>query len=198
MSRNLTLSKNSLVSLLEAGFPAPDDSGPIGPFGPIIRERLSWALLNPQPLPPGPPDPLRRARLENAAGPSPDPWRTALLARTLIDQTLAQLGFAQLLGAAQSESAVKGVRSRIKEMADEFCGTVPHHFPLPHPWPPKFDFTRLTAIDILVVGVQFQRTADAMTNNPLQADFAAAADQLLETGLKRFESQPGYAAAAAG
>jgi hypothetical protein len=38
-----------------------------------------------------------------------------------------------------------------------------------------------------MAGVQFQKAADAMTENPVQIDFSDAADQLFEAGLRRME-----------
>src|SRR5918912_863399 len=99
MSETLTLTKASLVQLLDAVlYPNPED--PDSPIGPVTRA-LTWVLLNPQPLPPvaGPfPDPWRRLvsvllnpqPLPPVAGPFPDPWRSAFLARTVIDQAVAQ------------------------------------------------------------------------------------------------------------
>jgi len=41
---------------------------------------------------------------------------------------------------------------------------------------------------LFVAGIQFQKAADFELNNPLQANFPAAADQLCEAGMKRLES----------
>jgi hypothetical protein len=185
MPENLTFTKAALVHLLDGVlYPNPDDPGPYGPIGPIIRwalRDLSWVLLNPQPLPPKSepdPEPWR-------FGPFPDPWRAMVLARTVIDRVVAQYQFAETLaGAEQSERALEAVRSQIWEFVDDYCGTRPPKWPWP--WPPRFDPARLRPLDLLVAGAQFQKAADLQ--NPLQADFSAAADQLFETGLKRLET----------
>lgn len=197
MKENITISKASFVDLLSNFYPNPEDPGPYGPLGPIISWALrdtSWVLLNPQPLPPkaGPsPDPWIAGpgpqpwRFEGRLGPGPVPW----LARMVIDRVIAEYRFATLaIEAGRSEGALEGFRLRISELVDDLCGTRPPRWPLPWPWPPKLDPDQIRPLDLLLAGAQFQRAADAMVDNPLQADFTAAADCLLETSLKRLES----------
>ncbi|MGH8582642.1 MAG: hypothetical protein ACREWG_07590 [Gammaproteobacteria bacterium] len=187
MKPNITLTKAALASLLDGVlYPNPDDPGPYGPIGPVIRwalRDLPWVLLNPQPLPPRTepnPDPWRFEL-------NPEPWRSAVLARTVIDRAVAQYQFAETLaGAEQSQKPIEAVRSQIRGFVDDYCGTRPPKWPWPWPWPPKFDSARLRPLDLLVAGAQFQKAADLQ--NPLQADFSAGADQLFETGLKRLEA----------
>jgi hypothetical protein len=50
------------------------------------------------------------------------------------------------------------------------------------------DPAELNPIDLLVAGAQFQKAADSVANSPLQADYSAAADRLLKTGMQRLES----------
>ena len=208
MNGTITLTKAALVNLLDGVlYPNPDDPdapsnpwGPYGPIGPVARalRDLSWVLLNPQPLPPvaGPlPDPWHRLAwvllnpqpLPPVAGPFPEPWRSAFLARTVIDQVIGQSRSVEMLPAEQSERGMAAVRSSLREFVEEYCGTRPPRWPRPWPWPPKFDATQLRPLDWLVAGAQFQKAADVGSNNPLQADFSAA-DQLLETGLRRMEN----------
>jgi hypothetical protein len=106
----------------------------------------------------------------------------------VIDQAVAQYRSAEMLSAEQSERAFEAVRSYIREFVDDYCGTRPPRWPRPWPWPPKFDPAQLRPLDLLVAGAQFQKAADFGLNNPLQADFSAAADQLLETGLRQMEN----------
>jgi len=192
--------------------------GPYGPTGPVIRQllhelsrvlldpqplppyldpRRRWAsvMLNPQPLPPNP-DPWRKwasvmlnpQPLPPVAGPQPDPWRTAFLARTVIDQAMAQARSAELLsGGSQAEGALEAARSYLSEFVDDFCGTVPRRWPLPWPWPLTSEPAPRDPLDLLVAGAQFQKVADAIVDNPLQADLHAAADRLFEAGLKGLE-----------
>jgi hypothetical protein len=206
MDATITLTKVTLVNLLDSVlYPNPDDpdnpgdpKGPLDPIGPIagssynLWQFLSQILLNPQPLPPGRvPDPWRRIAwlllnpqpLPPVAGPHPDPWRSALLARAVIDQAVAQYRYAETLSEAQAERAVEGIRSSIREFVDDYCGTHPPRWPRPWPWPPRMDSAQPRPIDLLVAGAQFQKAADF--DNPLQTIFSFAADQLFETGLSR-------------
>jgi hypothetical protein len=108
----------------------------------------------------------------------------------VIDRVIAENQFAEVAaGAVRSEGPLDVARVRISELVDEFCGTRPPRWPWPWPWPPKLDPAQIRPLDLLLAGAQFQRTADAMADNPLQADFTAAAERLLETGLKRLESE---------
>jgi hypothetical protein len=183
MNRTLTVSKASLIALLDGLYDDPyDPIDPDSPIGPIIR--WSWVALNPQPLPPvaSPvPDPWR------LAGAFSQPWRAALLARTSIDRLIAAAQFAEIAAGA-AEAGQDAIRKRIAQLVDDFCGNRPPRWPFPWPWPPKPDADHLGPVELVVIGAQFQKAADAMVDNPLHADFSAAADQLLETGLERMES----------
>ena len=107
----------------------------------------------------------------------------------VIDRVVSEYQFAEVAtGAAQPEANLEGVRVRISEFVDDICGTKLPRWPLPWPWPPKLDPTQIRPLDLLMAGVQFQKAADAMADNPLQADFTGAADRLLETGLQRLGS----------
>ena len=182
MDANVTVTKAALVKLIDSGiYPNPDDPGDPGnpwPIGPLIRAALhdfsSWVMLNPQPLPP-----------------EPDPWRSSVVARTVIDQVVAQYRMAEVMGGSeQAERAIEVLRSQIGEFVDEYCGNGrPRHGPLPSPHPLGLDPEQLTVMDLLAAGTQFQKAADSMADDsPLQAHFSAAADQLLETGMGRLES----------
>lgn len=166
MNETITLTKTALVNLLDT----ISDVRTIRDF--------SWVYLNPQPLPP-------------IAGPLPDPWTSAFVARSVIDQAIAQYHTVEQLPAEQAESGFAVVRSAINEFVLRWCDNEPPPpppFSVPWPFPPKFDTAQLRPVDLLVAGVQFQRAADFGSEHPLQADFSAAADQLLETGLQRLEN----------
>ncbi len=174
MNQDITLTKSALAHLFDSVlYPRDDDPGPYGPIGPVIRwalRDLSWVLLNPQPLPP-------------RTGPEPDPWRSALAARTVIDQAVLQYRLAEVLPAEQSETAYDAVRSFVRVFIDD-CGTPPK--PRPWPWPWKWDLAQMLPLDLLVAGAQFQKAA--AFDNPLQTVFSSAADQLFERGLRRMEN----------
>lgn len=201
---SITLTKAALVDLINGAFiPNPDDTGdpnnpwgPYGPIGPVIRDRLSWALLNPQPLPPGGPhpEPWRTGPGPQPwrMGPTPDPWRAVQFARTVIDRAVAQYQFAEVL-TGMDERTFDAIGEQIREFIDEFCGTRPPRWP--RPWPRRWSADDLQPLDLLVAGAQFQYAADAMEHNRLQTDLAAAADQLIETGLSRMRAHQDLAEA---
>jgi len=192
MDATLTITKASLVKLLDGMlYPNPDFPGdptnPWGPYGPIgpliqgLQHHFAMVLLNPQPLPP-------QSELQRSDS-VPVPWRSALVARAVIDQSVAHYRFAEVMGGGKhSEGAIQTIRRHIREFVDDYCGTGARRWPLPWPFPVGLDPAELDPIDLLVAGAQFQKAADSVANSPLQADYSAAADRLLETGMKRLES----------
>ena len=192
MDGTLTVTKASLVKLLDGVlYPNPDDAGnptnPWGPYGPVgpliggLQHVFAMVLLNPQPLPP---------QVEaQRSGSVSVPWRSALVARAVIDQSVAQYRFAEVMGGGEhSEGAIETIRMHIREFVDDYCGTGERRWSLPWPFPLGLDPAELNPIDLLVAGAQFQKAADSVADGPLQADYSAAADRLLETGMKRLES----------
>lgn len=169
MLQSITLSRSSLAKLLQSFYPNPDDPGPWGPIGPVIRAALDRVTLNPQPLPPGP---------------QPDPWRAAMFARLTIDQAVSQYQLAEaLLGREAAGRASEAARSQIQAFVDEWCGTHPRPWPRPWPWPPVLDPKTVQPAELLVAGAQFETAAQL--KNPLQETFSAAAAQLIDVGLQR-------------
>ncbi len=200
----ISLSRAAFVRLLDAVLnPNPDDPGrprhPWGPFDPIgpvsgaFRDFWSVAL-NPQPLSPivGPiPDPWGWSRmtpnpqpLSPGGGPGPQPWRAAFEARTVVDQAVSVYRMGETVGGDQAERAFEAARGHVRDWADWICGNVPRRFPRPWPWPLESDF-EVDPVALLFAGALFQKAADAGADNPLQADFSAAADQLFETGMRQ-------------
>jgi hypothetical protein len=184
MDETFTLSKALLVRLLDAGLPRDDDPGPYGPLGPIMRliwRDLSWVMLNPQPLPPDPPPDLWRF------GPLPDPWRATLFARQTIDRLVTEARFGEVAaGSVQADQVIEVVRAHVFEFVDDFCGNRPPRWPRPGAWPPT---RNPGGLDLLLAGAQFQKAADAMSDNPLRADFSAAADRFFSIGLERMQRE---------
>ena len=179
MAETFIFTKSMLVKLFDGlGYPNPDDPGdpnnpwgPYGPHGPIIHG-WGWAWLNPQPLPP------------REGGPQPEPWRAGLFARMVIDRMAMHYKFGELVtGREFSDRTIESLRAQLYDDVNDWCGTVPKKWPFPGPRPPKFD----NPLELLFAGAEFQRVADSFPDNPLQADFAAAADQLIQTGLERLE-----------
>lgn len=174
MNDTITISKVSLVKLMDLSFnPNPDDDGdpnnPFGPYGPgtpVLRDLIAAGLLNPGVI-----------RLR----PPPQPYRSVLDARAVIDRAFSQYQFAEMLrGSEQSENIISATRSQIQEFVDEYCGNGRPKWPRPR----RLDAAELQPIDLVVAGVQFQKMADLAVDNPLREDLVAAADKLLEVGLK--------------
>ena len=192
MEGTFTVTKTSLVKLLDGVlYPNPDFPGdptnpwgPQGTVGPLIQglqHVLAMVLLNPQPLPP-------QSELQRSDS-VPVPWRSALVARAVIDHSVAQYRFAEVVGGGEhSEGTIETIRRHIREFVDDYCGTGARRWPLPWPFPLGLDPAELNPIDLLVAGAQFQKAADSVANSPLQADYSAAADRLLKTGMQRLES----------
>jgi hypothetical protein len=175
MNDTITLSKASFVKLVDLILnPNPDDYGdpsnPFGPFGPgtpVIRELIAAGLLNPG---------LVRLR------PPPQPYRSVLDAREVIDRAFSQYQLAEMLGGSeQSEKIISATRSQIQDFVDDYCGNGRPKWPRPR----RLDAVELQPIDLIVAGVQFQKIADLAVDNPLREDLSAAADKLLEVGLNR-------------
>jgi hypothetical protein len=208
MSASLTITKAALASLFD--LPAPDDSGPWGPVGPVIRNGW-WVMLNPQPLPPDPPpDPWRVIRGRTMGfwpvsprsrfGPLPDLWRTAFLARSVIEASV-EMGRSAETAASEEQAAaiLSSTRMSIQDFVDDICGNErPARWPRPWQWPLR-TVEPSNPVDLLIAGAQFQKVADGF-ENPLAGDFGRAADTLFQTGLNRLaetEEQAGSAQSAA-
>jgi hypothetical protein len=187
----ISITKNALAKLVDLAqyFPNPDDPNePHGPLGPVSRRELGLiaALLRfdpqPQPWRFGPqPDPW----LSDYPNP-PRPWLSGLIARTTINQAVAQYRFAETLaGQEHLEKAAAAIGSQIREFTDDFCGNGRPRWPWP--WPPKFDPATLGPIELLIAGAQFHKAAQL--DNPLRTFFTTAADQLFATGLQRLEGK---------
>lgn len=212
---NLNLQVKSIARLLDAlGYPNPDDpDGNWGPIGPVVRG-ISWAALNPQPLPPrwaveiikqfGPlPDPWREKlgplpepwRVKEGphpdpwratVGPDPIPWKGALLARFEIDR---MVGLARMVEAVNGGHGHDGIRRQLAEIIDEWCGTPPRpRWPLPWPFAFGLEEFNIGPVDLVMMGVQFHKAAEALRDSALAEDFSAAANRLTQTGLERLET----------
>ncbi len=173
-----TFSKAALHHLLEQIL---DKINPdiLHPHVPSILDAAARVALNPQPLPPG----------EKAA-------LGAFLARAMIDQAEGQLRLALAVSGGENQEKIVGaIGAQVEEDVDFVCGNGRKSWPLPWPWPPKFDPGVITPTDLLFAGAQFQTFANDIEGNPLHGVFSKAADRFFETAAKQLE---GHCARSAG
>ena len=173
MNESLNVSKLALTRLVgDVLFPNPDDPGtpyhswgPFGPHGPQVSQAF-WAMLNPQPIPPG--------TSERQSPGEPTPWLATLGARTLIDRALAMVKFASVLENPKQVDRLIGLtRTELNMFVDGWCGTPTGRPPKgPRPWP------------LLGAGAQFFMAATQFSESPLRNDFENAADRLFQAGLQ--------------
>jgi hypothetical protein len=110
-----------LLSIIGRRIPAIFDIIPRGPQGGEARKRSSWAALNPQPLPPGPPSEWGFAAL------NPQPLPPLELGAAVAAEFIQLSSVAHRLGAAWKSAAAD---------LDDWCPTVPRKPKQPPGWPP--------------------------------------------------------------
>ena len=186
--QEITIPTSALVRLFDY-LPNPDDPGPVGPAGPIIRE-LDWMLLNPQPLPPREMLTPRLFRhLGPEWGPRPEPWLWAVVARAVITEHLDRLTMAGIIiVSGDTEHPVRVLTESLSAFTDEICGTPPHKGPFPGPWGPLLDTDTLHPVNLILAGIQFQKAADSLQSHPLHDAVDQAAERLLREGFDRLGS----------
>jgi hypothetical protein len=174
----------SMVSQLVNYYPDPDNPQPPGPWDPVIRrayERTalrmsthsklnSWDLvaLNPQPLPP-------RAIFSQ------------LLAQEVIERTLLMQEIADAINTDGQERGIIIVGGVTERFVDDLCPDRPKiPFPKKGPWPPEPDpDPRWQALELLVIGNQFQEAARSAGSESLKNTFKKAAEKIIATGISR-------------
>ena len=151
--------------------PNPDDPEPDGPWGPIIRQafqfsKLSWVMLNPQPLPP------KEVIAMN-------------LARQVIDRASLMNEIANGLHTEGERQGIIVVGGYISRFIDD-CGNgvikirIPkRRWPVPDPDPDP----ELQPMDFIMMGLQFQAEANATNDEELKRIFTDAAGKLLDKGI---------------
>jgi hypothetical protein len=213
LSQNIQVNKLTFAHLITQLFnPNPDDPGsgdnPFGPYGPggpvmtdiallkVIMESVSQYLgVNPQPIPPKAHRLLHRQKI-------------VLLTQSIINQVVKQYQAVELMGSnAQSEKALGVLKTWLARFVDDWCATPPRFrfpipFPPPNPWTLNFsayewqnqplNVSQTHPVDLLVVGAEFLKTADYLTNTPLSMLFAASADRFFEAGLAQIEHKNQY------
>jgi hypothetical protein len=172
-----------------SGLPDPENPTPPGPWDPYIRKALFRLGLIFGPVP----DPW-----EPVFGPGPQPWsRVALnpqplpprvaFAAAIAGEVIERASLVQeiadaLGGGEQSQGSIGG--GMIARFIDD-CGNGILWRKRPFP-PPKSDSDNmLTALELVVMGLHFERNAFSTTNQQLQQEFRDAGARLAEMGLAR-------------
>ena len=141
----------------------------IFPHGPVLAHafasRFSEVALNPQPLPPGPPERLQMV--------------SALVARNIAFAAIAA-------EAAGQDGGVRMINSAI----DDWCGNgrPPIPIPWPGPWPFAFALDAVpkdldVATSRLVGALSFAAVAQRMGTGKVREALSAGADKLMEASL---------------
>lgn len=191
---DILISRGALVSLihrLTGGYSNDiSSSRPPGPWDPVIRralertslvgshaepwriavsalDRLNWVGLNPQPLPP-------RVPLVMA------------LAQEMIDRTSLLYELADAFPEEGRAYVLEAAGSRLAHFTDDCSdGRIPLGWPFS--WPPQGNSLAevIDAIELVVMGVQFERAAATQMNTSLRYEFSEAGTRLIEAGLAR-------------
>lgn len=190
---SLNISGRELVALVReliggaSGYPDPDNPTPPGPWDPYIRKALIrlGLILAPVPDPWGP-----------VFGPGPQPWDkvalnpqplppkvafAAFIAQDVIDRVLLVQDLADAMGGAGQGTLSGGMVSRF---IDD-CGNDKLWRKRPFPPPKDEADNRLTALELVVMGAQFEQNAFATVNEQLQQQFRNAGARLTEMGMAR-------------
>lgn len=188
----ITVPTSDLVRLLDAvAYPNPDDVGPLGPAGPVIRW-WDWVALNPQPLPPK----WQWTEPWRKWGPHPEPWRSwgdrpdprgwTMVAQATIGQAMESFEMAGIIVVGgDTERARESIQDSLTKFVDDICGTPPRKGPFPGPWGPVLDPERLHPSNLVIAGAQFHKAAESLGDHPLRGTMQDAAQRLFETGLSR-------------
>lgn len=179
-----------------AGYPNPDDSGPVGPWGPVIRKALQntvvqaggsnvalhilaqkypaiWDLWG---------NPVARVALN----PQPLPPRivfAASLAQEVIERAQTIQDISEALLPRESTGAVAGYVSRF---TDDLCPDPPKIKIPKGPWPPDPDpDPRWSAAELTVIGLAIQQAAGTFNDADVQQAVADAGNKILETAFER-------------
>jgi len=179
--------------------PNPDDSTPPGPWDPYIRQALNRVRLTSgfSPAPSMPTPILWREDF----GPLPDPWMLVALnpqplpprvafplaiAQEVISHVELAQQIAEAIGHQGEEQGIIIVGGIVSRFVDD-CGNGRIWRKRPFPIPPPFGDAddRLTALELVVMGAQFEQSARTTVNERLQHEFKRAGSKLIEMGIAR-------------
>lgn len=140
--------------------------------------RADQVLLNPQPLPP-------REGQARWLGPRSDDWgqlTRAVVARHL--ERLEQAGI--IIVSGDVEHVVRRSAAELADFAAELVGDTPGRAVPSWPWGAAAGRVgSLSAVDLILAGLELQHAADALPEHPLAEALQQSAAQLLHVGVER-------------
>jgi hypothetical protein len=124
---------------------------------PVRRVTADEVELNPQPLPPGPPDPLSSAPVRYLAS------------------LVSMKELARTMGPEKGQHLSAGADTAIQAFLDDFCGTPPRRIPWPWPGPPPW---------VLPLASELLNVANAQSG-AFREGLMQVAARVAETGLPK-------------
>ncbi|HEY7547147.1 MAG TPA: hypothetical protein VID27_19795 [Blastocatellia bacterium] len=202
---SLNISARELVSLISEmiggtiAYPDPDNPTPPGPWDPYLRKALLRLGLifgpTPEPWRPGlipVPDPWRPV-----FGPGPQPWNlaapgplppkaafAAFIAQEVIDRALLVQEIADAMAGEGQSQGIIIVGGMVSRFIDD-CGNDKLWRKRPFPPPKGESDNPLTALELIVMGAQFEQGALSAASEQLQQELRNAGARLTEMGVAR-------------
>jgi len=149
-----TSRKQTIFELFAAGHPEIWD---------ILGNPISWATLNPQPLPP-------RVLF------------IAAFAEEVFDRAVLMQEIADAMPRQGEQKGIIIVSGYLRRFIDDLC---PEPIKINIPKPKRDEFDRLSALELLTAAAVFEQNAASVANEDLREEFASTVTKLLETGIAR-------------
>jgi hypothetical protein len=168
-------------------YPDPDNPTPPGPWDPYIHKALLRLGLIFGPTP----EPWRPV-----FGPGPQPWKlnpqslapkaafAAFIAQEVIDRALLVQEVADAMAGAGQSQGIIIVGGMVSRFID-YCGNDKLWSKRPFPPPKDESDNPLTALELVVMGAQFEQSALAAASEHLQQELRNAGARLTEMGIAR-------------
>ncbi len=173
-----------------SGYPDPDNPNPPGPWDPYIRKALLRLGLIFGPTP----DPWK-----TVFGPGPQPWHwsalnpqplppkaafAAFIAQEVMERAALVQDVADAMAEAGQSQGIIIVGGLVSRFIDD-CGNGLIWRKRPFPPPKGDEDNRLTGLELIVMGTQFEQQALTTANDQLQQTFRDAGARLIEMGVSR-------------
>jgi len=167
-----------------SGYPDPDNPQPPGPWDPVIRKALGRveAVFGPHPEP-WKPNPFERVGLN----PQPLPPKVAfasVIAQEVIERALNMQEIADALPRQGQQQGIIIVGGLVGRFIDD-CGNDRLWRKRPFPPPRGKDENRLSPVELVTMGVQFDQAAREAFHKGVKEQFERAGASLIEMGISR-------------